>query len=155
MALSYGNMPTPPALSPAAGKGVFSKDPAGACPSPSPRRLLLVVSSCAVLRACLVLTASPVPCPFLAPSQDGKTALHFAAMNGHVAAMELLLAHGADPNAKDRVRAPLEAYWLEKEGREGGRVQRCTRACHDRCTDTHEPPAQALRSPRRTQPHET
>jgi len=33
-------------------------------------------------------------------------ALHFAAKNGHVAAMELLLAHGADPMAEDRVRAP-------------------------------------------------
>ena len=36
-------------------------------------------------------------------------ALHLAAENGHVAAMELLLAHGADLNAKGLVRAPLEA----------------------------------------------
>ena len=103
--------------------------------------------SCSLHRLCRVL--------FLAPSQFVSTALHYAAKNGHVAAMEFLLAHGADPNAEDEVRAPLEAYWLEKEGREGGRVQRCTRACHERCTDTHEPPAQALRSPRRTQSHET
>jgi len=87
----------------------------------------------------LCCAAARVPCslhrpcrvPFLAPSQDGMTAFHFAAKNGHVAAMELLLAHGADPNAKDKVRAPLEALWLGKEGREGVRVQRCTRACHE------------------------
>ena len=82
-------------------------------------------------------------------------AFHFAAEIGHVAAMEFLLAHGSDPNTEDLVRAPLEAYWLKKEGREEGRVQRCTRVCHERCTGTHEPPAQALRSPRRTQSHET
>ena len=52
-------------------------------------------------RLCLV--------PFLASSQDCETAFHFAAENGHVAAMEFLLAHGADPKAKDWVRAPLEA----------------------------------------------
>jgi len=46
----------------------------------------------------------PYRVPFLAPSQGGKTAFHFAAANGHVAAMEFLLAHGADPNAKDWVR---------------------------------------------------
>ena len=39
----------------------------------------------------------------------GRMAFHFAAEYGHVAAMELLLAHGADPNAKGGVRAPLEA----------------------------------------------
>ena len=137
------------------GQSSAGKDPAAACPSPSPRRLPLVVPSCAVLRACLVLTHRPCLVHFLAPSQDGRTAFHYAAYNGHVAAMEFLLAHGADPNAKGPVRAPLEAYWLKKKGREEGRVQRCTRACHERCTDTHEPPAQALRSPRRTQSHET
>jgi len=77
------------------------------------------VPSCAVLRACLVLTHRPCFFPFLAPSQYGRTAFHYAAYNGHVAAMEFLLAHGADPKAKDEVRAPLEAFWLEKEGREG------------------------------------
>ena len=78
-----------------------------------------------------MLTHRSCPVPFLAPSQHGWTAFHYAAENGHVAAMEFLLAHGADPKAEDKVRAPLEAYWLEKEGREGGRVQRCTRACHE------------------------
>ena len=63
--------------------------------------LCLARVSCSLHRPWLV--------PFLAPSQGGMTALHYAAMSGHVAAMELLLAHGADPNAKDRVRAPLEA----------------------------------------------
>ena len=81
-----------------------------------------MVPACAVLRACLVLTHRSCLVPFLAPSQDGWTAFHFAAMNGHVAAMEFLLAHGADPKAKDEVRAPLEAYWLEKEGRDRVRV---------------------------------
>ena len=108
-----------------------------------------------MLRTCLVLTHRPCLVPFLAPSQDGETAFHLAAENGHVAAVEFFLAHGVDPNAENEVRALLEAYWLEKEGREGLRVQRCTRACHERCTGTHEPPAQALRSPRRTQSHET
>ena len=51
-----------------------------------------------------------------------QLAFVYAAENGHVAAMKLLLAHGADPNAEGPVRAPLEAYWLEKEGREEGRV---------------------------------
>ena len=42
------------------------------------------------------------------------TAFHYAAVNGHVAkcdvaAMKLLAAMGADPTAKDMVRAPLEA----------------------------------------------
>jgi len=32
---------------------------------------------------------------------NGKTAFHYAAENGHAAAMELLLAHGAGLNAKD------------------------------------------------------
>ena len=112
MALSYGKMPTPPALSPAGcarGEGVRSKDPAAARTAPSPRRSLLAVPpplcfarvSCSLHRPCRV--------PFLAPSQNGNTAFHLAAENGHVAAMELLLAHGADPNAKDGVRAPLGA----------------------------------------------
>ena len=45
------------------------------------------------------------------------TAFHNAAVNGHVAAMELLLAHGADPNAKNEVRAPLGSFmpWGRKE----------------------------------------
>ena len=38
------------------------------------------------------------------------TAFHLAAANGHVAEMELLLAHGADPNAIDEVRAPLGSF---------------------------------------------
>jgi len=36
-------------------------------------------------------------------------AFHYAAKNGHVAAMDFLLAHGADLNARDRVRALLGA----------------------------------------------
>ena len=57
--------------------------------------------SCSLHRPCRV--------PFLAPSQFGSTAFHYAAENGHVVVMELLAAMGADLNAKDKVRAPLEA----------------------------------------------
>jgi len=39
-----------------------------------------------------------------------------------VAAMEFLLTHGAYPKAATEVRTPLETFWLEKEGREEGRV---------------------------------
>ena len=35
-------------------------------------------------------------------SQDGMTALHLAASNGHIAAVEALLARGANLEAKDR-----------------------------------------------------
>ena len=91
--------------------------------------------SCLPHRSCLV--------PFLAPSQGGKTAFHFAAENGHVAAMEFLLAHGADPKAKDWVRAPLEAFWLEKKGREGegGRAARgpVMRGAQTRMSRPHKP----------------
>ena len=58
--------------------------------------------SCLMHRPCRV--------PFLVPSQYGKTALLYAAENGHVAAMELLLACGADLNAMDGVRAPLGSF---------------------------------------------
>ena len=57
--------------------------------------------SCSLHRPCRVL--------FLAPSKNGKTALHVAAKKGRVAAMEFLLAKGADKNAKGKVRAPLGA----------------------------------------------
>ena len=67
------------------------------CPSP----LCFARVSCSLHRPCRV--------PFLAPSQFGRTAFHYAAENGHVAAMEFLVAHGADPNAADEVRAPLGA----------------------------------------------
>ena len=70
-----------------------------------PPVLYLARVSCSLHRPWLV--------PFLAPWQDGMTAFHFAAKNGHLAAMELLLAHGADPKAKDVVRAPLKTKWLE------------------------------------------
>ena len=36
--------------------------------------------------------------------QDGWTALMAAAQNGHREVVELLLQHGADANAKDKVR---------------------------------------------------
>lgn len=37
-------------------------------------------------------------------AQAGATALHLAARQGHVAAVEALLAAGADPSAVDAVR---------------------------------------------------
>jgi len=72
-----------------------------------------------------------------------------------VAAMEFLLVKGVNPLAADNVRAPLRSLMAKGERREGVTVQRCTRACYERCTGMHEPVAQALRSPRRTQSHET
>ena len=49
--------------------------------------------SCSLHRPCRV--------PFLAPSQRGWTVFHLAALKGHVAAMKLLAAMGADLNAAD------------------------------------------------------
>ena len=57
--------------------------------------------------------------PFRAPSQDGKTALHYAAENGLVAVMEALAAKGADLNAYMKVRA-LGAYARGTERRRKG-----------------------------------
>ena len=51
---------------------------------------------------------SLVPRPPLA-SQDGVTALMWAARGGHSAAIEALAAMGIDPTAVDEVRAPLGA----------------------------------------------
>ena len=63
------------------------------------------------------------------------TAFDFAAGKVHVAAMELLLAHGADPNAKDEVRVPLGSLMAggKREREEGcsaalGPVMRCAQA---------------------------
>ena len=78
-------------------------------------------------------------------------AFHLAAKYDHVAAMEFLVAHGAYLNFKNYVRALLGTFMTDEEIKEGVRVQRCSRAFLERCTGTHEPPAQALRSPRRIQ----
>ena len=49
-----------------------------------------------------------VPRPPLA-SQDGMTAIMYAAEGGHLEAIKALAAMGADPTAVDKVRAPVEA----------------------------------------------
>ena len=63
--------------------------------------------SCAVLRACLVLTHRPCLVPFLAPSQLGTTALHWVLMGDKctTAGVLALLGAGADRTAKDWVSA--------------------------------------------------
>ena len=111
MALRYGNMRTPPALSRLLEHGAkecCSKGPAAARTAPSPRRLLQ--GRAPLCCAALFSHSLYRPCCVLAPSQDGETVSHLAAENGHVTAMEFLLAHGAYLNAKDEVRAPLESF---------------------------------------------
>jgi len=44
------------------------------------------------------------------PLQNGNTALMLAAMKGHKEVLELLLGRGADIQAKDKVRPPLQAH---------------------------------------------
>ena len=107
MALRYGNMPTPPALrlvehgaKEFAAKALLLRAPPRTSLIAAPlSELCFARVSCSLHRLCRVL--------FLAPSQHGRTALHYAAKNGHVAAMEFLLANSADPNFRDVVRALL------------------------------------------------
>ena len=66
---------------------------------------------CSLHRPCLV--------PFLALLQYDRTAFHYAAAKGHVAAMELLVASGLDGpylNARDKVRAPLGSLMTAGKG---------------------------------------
>ena len=39
---------------------------------------------------------------------EGVTPLHYAAQGGHAEAMTLLLSHGVDPNAADKVRTHID-----------------------------------------------
>jgi len=51
--------------------------------------------------------------------QYDRTAFHYAAAKGHVAAMELLVASGLDGpylNARDKVRAPLGSLMTAGKG---------------------------------------
>ena len=63
------------------------------------------------------------------------------------------------PTAPTRTPKKRYAHQSELDGwgesREEERVQRCTGTCHERFIGTHQPPAQALCSPRRTQSHKT
>ena len=64
-------------------------------------------------------------------------------MNGHVAAMELLLALGADLNAKDWVRAPLGSLMAggKREREEGCSAARgpVVRGAQARMSRPHKP----------------
>ena len=44
-------------------------------------------------------------------SQDQKTPTHYAAVNGHVEALKLLVARGATVNMKDEVSAASVVYY--------------------------------------------
>ena len=46
-----------------------------------------------------------------ARDHDGSTALHSAALGGHVSLVSLLLAHGADVHARDR-SWPIALFFL-------------------------------------------
>jgi hypothetical protein len=60
--------------------------------------------------------------PRLVRARDGKgaTALHVAAFNGHRAIVELLLAAGADINARDDIYGGTPAGWAIEPLRERG-----------------------------------
>jgi hypothetical protein len=66
-----------------------------------------------------------------APNKAGNTALHWAALNGHVEVILILLAHGADPSILNATGhdALYEAEVNEKEKavevllREGGQLE--------------------------------
>ena len=45
----------------------------------------------------------------MAMQATGRTALFFAAENGHNAATSILVAHGADPNQQDVVKSVARA----------------------------------------------
>ena len=57
---------------------------------------------CVVKLACT--SASPLVPRCVLLIIQGKTALHIAVLNGHLAAVNLLIAAGADLNARDEVR---------------------------------------------------
>ena len=50
-------------------------------------------------------------------SQDGWTALHLAALNGHAPCIEVLLRAGADINTQDKVSAVItpRADWVRRD----------------------------------------
>jgi hypothetical protein len=75
--------------------------------------------------------STPPPAVVNAPNKAGNTALHWAALNGHVEVILILLAHGADPSILNATGhdALYEAEVNEKEKavevllREGGQLE--------------------------------
>ena len=69
--------------------------------------LILSAQSLALLSSLLTpsgMPAAPAPLSSPLPLQDSRTALHNAALNGHLESVRLLLDRGADKEAKDNVR---------------------------------------------------
>ena len=84
------------------------------------------VSACssllaACVRVCPGLTRCVVRAPSLVSFQDGWTALHGAAYNGHQAVVEALVAKGGDVKAVNKVRATTRTM---KAGAGWGRIGR-------------------------------
>ena len=75
--------------------------PSSWCPPP----VVLFLSRSSLLPSVSLLPVSPL----LASSQYGRTALMFAAMNGHSEAIAALGKLGVNTDAVDKVRAPLGA----------------------------------------------
>ena len=75
----------------------------------------------ACVRVCPCLTRCVVRAPLLVSFQDGLTALHCAAQNGHQAVVEALVAKGGDVKAVNEVRATTRTM---KAGAGWGRIGR-------------------------------
>ena len=76
----------------------------------------------ACVRVCPGLTRCGDRAPLLVSFQDGCTALHWAAYNGHLAVVEALVAKGCDVKAVAKVRATTRTMKgggrMEGKGRE-------------------------------------
>ena len=76
----------------------------------------------ACVRVCPGLTRCVVRAPLLVSFQNGATVLHYAALKGHPAVVEALVAKGGDVNTVDKVRATTRTMKgggrMEGKGRE-------------------------------------